>query len=601
MAKSAPPAARPAPDDGIREAASRLAVDVCRVLDIARCSVWLREPGEERFRGVAAHPAAELERDVRRLRIGGEHDAITRDIVAGAAPVFIRDTAADPRTSLMAIRHWHVRTLLGLPLSHDGEVIGVAMVDNGQRAYPYRPEQMAAAAALADAAGAAIGRAREARQLRAQMETVARQNRLLRDASTADQRLAQIVLTGGGLGAIAGAVAELTGKPVALYDTALHVVAAAPAPRDAAAVAVHLLDDPAVRAAVLPELAALKPGACQPVGPLLSVGMRLRHLVAPVDLVSGRWGHLVVMEHRSRLTSLDEYTTRRAAAHVALELAAEERATVGARDARSALAEQLVGGVEDARALRRSADYLGVALDVERVAVVVLSARAPGAGAGPGGDVPDLDARAHGIATAVAAATGREVLDTGSAEGVVLLVETTPGLPGPTAAADVRAAVVAALGGEVADEATRAVGISTRFARATDAAGAFREAREVAGCAARLATGAAAHPVLTADELGPGRLFLTQADPVALARFVAATLGPLLTAGDGMPALLHTLEVFFATTRSVRRSAQALGVHENTVRQRLERIARLTGLDVAGDATDQLSVQIALLIRRVTG
>jgi DNA-binding PucR family transcriptional regulator len=44
-----------------------------------------------------------------------------------------------------------------------------------------------------------------------------------------------------------------------------------------------------------------------------------------------------------------------------------------------------------------------------------------------------------------------------------------------------------------------------------------------------------------------------------------------------------------------------LGVHENTVRYRLARVHALTGLDVAGDASDQLSVQMALLVLRLQG
>jgi GAF domain-containing protein len=122
--------------EGIREAAARLCVDVCAVLDIARCSVFLREPGGDRFVGIAAHPGGRHEQDVRGFRIGGESDAMTSAVVERGAPVFVRDTAADPRTAQSAVRRWKVRTLLGLPLSHRDEVIGVAWVDNADRAYP---------------------------------------------------------------------------------------------------------------------------------------------------------------------------------------------------------------------------------------------------------------------------------------------------------------------------------------------------------------------------------------------------------------------------------------------------------------------------------
>jgi hypothetical protein len=49
----------------------------------------------------------------------------------------------------------------------------------------------------------------------------------------------------------------------------------------------------------------------------------------------------------------------------------------------------------------------------------------------------------------------------------------------------------------------------------------------------------------------------------------------------------------------VRCCAHALGVHENTVRYRLARVERLTGLCVCADASDQLTVQLGLLVLRL--
>ena len=70
------------------------------------------------------------------------------------------------------------------------------------------------------------------------------------------------------------------------------------------------------------------------------------------------------------------------------------------------------------------------------------------------------------------------------------------------------------------------------------------------------------------------------------------------TGDDG---LLETLHVFFDSGRSIRASGVQLAVHENTVRYRLARVRTLTGLDVAADASDQLSVQMALLVLRLQG
>jgi len=78
-------------------------------------------------------------------------------------------------------------------------------------------------------------------------------------------------------------------------------------------------------------------------------------------------------------------------------------------------------------------------------------------------------------------------------------------------------------------------------------------------------------------------------------------IGPLLTGEEGTAGLLRTLHVFYETGRSVRLSAARLSIHENTVRYRLARVHALTGLDVAADAGDQLTVQMSLLVLRLQG
>jgi GAF domain-containing protein len=62
-------------------------------------------------------------------------------------------------------------------------------------------------------------------------------------------------------------------------------------------------------------------------------------------------------------------------------------------------------------------------------------------------------------------------------------------------------------------------------------------------------------------------------------------------------ALVETLERFLADRGSVAASARALYIHPNTVRQRLERIERVTGLDL--DKEDLLSLELALKLARL--
>ncbi|MEU1982116.1 helix-turn-helix domain-containing protein [Nocardia sp. NPDC019395] len=62
------------------------------------------------------------------------------------------------------------------------------------------------------------------------------------------------------------------------------------------------------------------------------------------------------------------------------------------------------------------------------------------------------------------------------------------------------------------------------------------------------------------------------------------SLGALLDPLDEHPELLRTLECHIATEFNRRRTARALHVHTNTVDYRLQRIAKLTGLDPAEPA-----------------
>ncbi|MEV4421225.1 helix-turn-helix domain-containing protein [Patulibacter sp. NPDC049589] len=315
--------------------------------------------------------------------------------------------------------------------------------------------------------------------------------------------------------------------------------------------------------------------------------LRHRHLVAPVQVEDERWGWLVVVEHPSRLTARDELTLRRAAAHVALELTSQRRAAGASWDARSTLARYLIRGSHDAIEVTQAAEYLGVAVGAPRVVAFVTE---PG---GPGGPV-DVER----LVAAMARHGAGDTLVTRGPEGAALLVEVAADDPASVAVGRVKRAVAAACD-EVGGDGTIA-GLSTvcRDPRAMPRA--YREARESAHCVQGFAP-RGRHRVLAADDLGPARIFVANGDTVAIDRFVDDTLGPLLGADEGVRDLVRTLGVFFELDRNVRGSAAELGIHENTIRYRLARVRSATGLDVAADANDQLTVQTALLVLRLRG
>jgi DNA-binding PucR family transcriptional regulator len=61
--------------------------------------------------------------------------------------------------------------------------------------------------------------------------------------------------------------------------------------------------------------------------------------------------------------------------------------------------------------------------------------------------------------------------------------------------------------------------------------------------------------------------------------------------------LVATLEQYLAARRSATEAARTLMVHPNTLRQRLERIETLTGLELA--TADLLSLELAVKLARL--
>jgi sugar diacid utilization regulator len=562
----------------------RITATAAGVVGVRRCSLYLLSEGGEAFEGRAAHPEDEIAEEVRRLIVGGPFDSFTREIAVTSAPVLIRDALTDPRGAQSALRNWKVRAVLGVPLLHEREVIGVLFLDNAERPHPYTPAHVEIAAAAGRLAGALVAQALAAEQLRLRADTAARQNRLLRCATTADNRFSHVVINGGGLRSIAAVLAELTGKPTAFYDTRLHRVT--PGAGSEGEPQVQLLEDAQGAEAIVGPLRDTPPGASAAIGPLLEADVRRRHLVAPVDVGERRWGWVVLMEHPARLNALDELLVRRAAKYAALELAAERRADAAAWDARSLLLRQLIRGTQGDD-VRRSADNLGIDLDRPRVVAFVTAPAHRGESIDP---------------EALAAALGRrvtgEVLATKGPEGVALLLEVGGDEAPLLAVRRVKRCLADACEEVGTDELIAGMSAIAREPR--DVPRAYREAREVARCIDGFAE-TAVQRVLAADDLGPGRLFVANGQAGAIDRFVDDAIGPLLTGEDGTAGLLRTLHVFYDTGRSVRLSAARLGIHENTVRYRLARVHALTGLDVAGDAGDQLTVQMSLLVLRLQG
>ncbi|MDF0732672.1 PucR family transcriptional regulator ligand-binding domain-containing protein [Pseudomonas entomophila] len=101
-------------------------------------------------------------------------------------------------------------------------------------------------------------------------------------------------------------------------------------------------------------------------------------------------------------------------------------------------------------------------------------------------------------------------------------------------------------------------------------------------------------------ELGVLRLLQGIADRSLIDTFVAQTLGPLIEHGRKHPhALLHTLDALLKENGNGGKAGQRLGLHRNTINQRMRRIEQLSGQSL-DDPLFRMNAAVALLIWRMT-
>jgi DNA-binding PucR family transcriptional regulator len=101
------------------------------------------------------------------------------------------------------------------------------------------------------------------------------------------------------------------------------------------------------------------------------------------------------------------------------------------------------------------------------------------------------------------------------------------------------------------------------------------------------------HAVMSYEELGAYKYLLKVALEGGVRDRTVEAIGRLLDYDRQRGAsLVPTLEEFLSRRGNISATSEALFVHPNTLRQRLRRIAELSGLDLRRD--DWLSVEIAV-------
>jgi GAF domain-containing protein len=446
--------------------------------------------------------------------------------------------------------------ILGVPLVRGSQVIGVLFAaDRSERLFDR--SEVALLGSLAAHAAIALDNARLLEETRTALDELSTATRELRAhtrsverAAAAHDRFVDVVLHGGGVEDVTAAVTEALGGRIAVLDGEGR-----PTPSGGD---VELPPDPAAGLTLA-----------------RSTGRTVREgswWTAAVTVGSELLGGLVL--HRDgELSDADQRILERAALVTALLLLIRRTAAEAEGRVRGELVEELLTTpVRDPDGLRERARRLGADLDRPH-AVVVLEV--------------EEAARRRALAAADHLAATRGGLAGVHGGRVVLCL---PELPPGAAAALARREVSAAVGRPV----TAGGGGPARDAGTV--AGAHAEAQR---CASTLAALGRSGEAASAEELGFVGLLVGEGRDVD--GFVAATLGPVLDydARRGTE-LGATLAAWFAAGGSPARAADALGVHVNTVTQRLDRVGRLLG--AGWSAPDRaLEVQLALRLHRLTG
>jgi sugar diacid utilization regulator len=559
------------------------------LVGVERCSVYMRDERQNLFRGcVGCCKGGPLPEDIKRWVCGIPADGVTRELLETRRPVVVTNARQDPRMVKSTVRHWQIRSIMAVPMVVGGEVIGLLLLDDVDRQHEFGGEEVELARAFADLAGGLITQTLTRLELQSKLGAASRQLNALRRATAVDERLSDLVLEGRTLADLTSTLAQLLGKPCAIFRPDGKRVAAA-LPEAASESAVPRLLEPAI--AALPEvsraLAENESSRAFVAGPVPAAGILHRHVVAPVLLGEELWGRLVVMEHKTRFTGGDVVAVRRAATLIALQVSSERKAAEADWNAGASLAAELLAGGSDAVVARRRADRLGVSLDAERLVIVLGSREEERA--------PDF--------RAVAAAFEREtpdlVVHVTALEGAVAALVELP------AGADARGFVLVnrerfeAVRAALRPAAGLIAGVSTVRSGPEGYRACYREARQVVECI-RSFSPPDGPSLFTADELGVGSLLLSSSDGEAMASFAEQTVGELVLE-HSKAELLTTLCSFFDNMGSIRGAAAALEVHENTIRYRLSRIEELTGLAVMHDPDAQLRARLSLLVLLLQG
>ncbi|MEF9526740.1 helix-turn-helix domain-containing protein [Streptomyces sp. RB13] len=448
--------------------------------------------------------------------------------------------------------------ILGVPLMLGHHVIGVLFAAD-RRARVFEREQIALLGSFAALAAAAIDTANLLAETRSALAGLERANEIIRDrsgvierASDVHDRLAELVLRGGGVHDVAAAVSQVLDGTVEFTE-----------------------------AAAAPEY-ALEASRAD--------GHVVRHKddwIAAVAAGDELFGALVLRGHPG-LDPVDQLTLERAAMVTSLLLLARRSAAEAEQRVHGELLDDLLDARDrDPRLLDDRARRLHADLSATHV---VLAARLDATETDAD---QEADARRRLWAAASHLAATRHGLAAARDGGTVLLLPLTDS----DSATDLARRTARHLGRAVHEAVTVGASAPVRdlAARPEAVAAAYTEAGRCLDALRLLGRGGDG---AAAEDFGFLGLLLAGDQDVP--GFVDRTIGQVVAYDERRGTeLVRTLGAYFACGMSPARTKEALHVHVNTVAQRLERVGRLLGDD--WQSPDRaLEIQLALRLHRLS-
>jgi sugar diacid utilization regulator len=468
-----------------------------------------------------------------------------------------------------------IRSILGVPLLVGEKVIGVLFVgDRYVRAF--LPWELSILSTLAAHAAVAILNAQAFEDAQAALQQVSHANTQLQRqaagiqrAAAAHEELTSLVAKGGGLPELCRVAAEMLGGTVLALDDAGRPlggpVTSAGRSEPGRAGPARKVGEPIRQA--LRESRAVGRSVTVPG----STGEACR--VSVVVGGSGTLGGLVIWTPEE----LDEFAVRifeRSAIVTGVLLLSQERTELAANADRSAILRGLLSWQQDdpahlsARAARHGIDLLGP---------LVLAAIEVDGG------------RASSVLRQVRSSPGLDAMLLDEVDGLLVL------LAGAPQAEAMRRLLEDRLLAEWGEQVNAV--IAKPLERAADLPRAFQSLRRCLGLLRSLRRKGC---VVGESELSPYAVVFEKQGGLELDAFLGAVIGPLLDEDRKKgSALCETLLAYLDHGHNARKTAAALGIHVNTIRQRFEAIRDLVG--EWAESPRSLEIHLALRLWKLRG